>query len=82
MILKNLWRRKTRTFLTVLGIAVGVAAVVSLSAFGEGIATGFERMFSSSGADLTVAQKDAVMLLISSVDEEVGEELEQIPGID
>ena len=31
MIVKNLWRRKTRTVLTLLGIAVGVAAVVSLS---------------------------------------------------
>jgi hypothetical protein len=36
MILKNLWRRKTRTLLTILGIAIGVAAVVALSAFGEG----------------------------------------------
>ncbi len=81
MILKNLWRRKTRTFLTVLGIAVGVAAVVALSAFGEGIATGFEAMFSSSGADLTVGQKDAVMLLISAVDESVGDEIKQIPGV-
>ncbi len=40
MIVKNLWRRKTRTLLTLLGIAVGVAAVVALSAFGEGIASG------------------------------------------
>ncbi len=30
MILANLWRRKTRTLLTVLGIAVGVAAVVAM----------------------------------------------------
>jgi ABC-type antimicrobial peptide transport system permease subunit len=41
MIFKNLWRRKTRTLLTTLGIAIGVAAVVALSAFGEGIAGGF-----------------------------------------
>lgn len=82
MILKNLWRRKMRTFLTMLGIAVGVAAVVALSAFGEGFATGFEKMFSSSNADLTVAQKDAVMLLISAIDEGVGDELKQIPGVD
>ncbi|MBI3761820.1 MAG: ABC transporter permease, partial [Chloroflexi bacterium] len=82
MISKNLWRRKIRTLLTLLGIAVGVAAVVALSAFGEGIASGFERMFSSGGADLTVGQKDAVMLLISSVDDGVGDELAQIPGVE
>ncbi|MBI5350464.1 MAG: ABC transporter permease [Chloroflexi bacterium] len=81
MILKNLWRRKTRTLLTLLGIAVGVAAVVSLSAFGEGFASGFERIFSTSEADLTVGQKDAIMLMISSVDESVGDEIKTLPGV-
>jgi ABC-type antimicrobial peptide transport system permease subunit len=82
MILKNLWRRRMRTFLTMLGIAIGVAAVVALSAFGEGFASGFEKMFSSSNADLIVAQKDAVLIILSSVDESIGDELKQIPGVD
>ena len=82
MILKNLWRRKTRTVLTMLGVAVGVAAVVALSAFGEGFASGFESIFSSSGADLTVGQKDAVMLILSAVDASVGEEIALMPGVD
>ncbi|HKZ69995.1 MAG TPA: ABC transporter permease, partial [Anaerolineales bacterium] len=82
MILKNLWRRKTRTLLTMLGIAVGVAAVVALSAFGEGFASGFESIFSSANADLTVGQKEAVMLLISAVDDSVGEEIANLPGVD
>jgi hypothetical protein len=33
-ILKNLTRRKTRTLLTVSGIAVGVAMIVALGAMG------------------------------------------------
>ena len=82
MILKNLWRRKTRTFLTVLGIAIGVAAVVALSAFGEGMANGFERVFSSADADLMVTQADAIIALISSVDESVGDELRQMSGVE
>jgi ABC-type antimicrobial peptide transport system permease subunit len=81
MILKNLWRRKTRTLLTLLGIAVGVAAVVALSAFGEGIASGMENMFSATVADLTVGQKDAMMLMFSSVDEGLGDDLQQIEGV-
>lgn len=81
LIFKNLWYRKTRTFLTVLGIAMGVAAVVALSAFGEGIASGFETMLSSSDADLQVGQKDAVMLIMSTVDEEIGAEITQLPGV-
>jgi len=82
MIVKNLWRRKIRTLLTVLGIAVGVAAVVAFSAFGEGMANGFERTFSSSSADLTVSQRDAMISFLSVVDESVGEEIRGLPGVD
>jgi ABC-type antimicrobial peptide transport system permease subunit len=82
MILRNLWRRKTRTLLTLLGIAVGVAAVVSLSAFGEGLASGLSGMMGSSDADLTVGQKSAVMLFLSAVDESVGDEVRQISGVE
>lgn len=81
MVLKNLWRRKIRALLTLLGIAIGVAAVVAFSAFGEGWATGFEKTMSTADADLTVGQKDAVMLMLSSVDEEVAVEIEQIGGV-
>ncbi|MCC7085954.1 MAG: ABC transporter permease [Pirellulales bacterium] len=40
-ITKNLLRRRTRSVLTIIGLAVAVAAVVSL----VGVATGFERSF-------------------------------------
>ena len=81
MIVKNLWRRKTRTLLTLLGVAVGVAAVVSMSAFGEGLAGGMAQTFSAPEADLTVGQRDALMLFLSTVDEDVGAEIKQIPGV-
>ncbi|MBI5877063.1 MAG: ABC transporter permease [Chloroflexi bacterium] len=82
MILKNLWRRKTRTLLTVLGIAVGVAAVVALGAFGEGMAGGFKTVFTSASADLMVAEEDAILALMSSVDDAVGEELRGMRNVD
>lgn len=79
--LKNLWRRKTRTLLTTLGIAVGVAAVVVLSAFGNGMADGFGAIGSSTDADLLVSQKDALMIIIGAIDEGVGEQIRQIRGV-
>jgi ABC-type antimicrobial peptide transport system permease subunit len=82
LIVKNLWRRKTRTLLTALGIAVGVGAVVSLSAFGEGFASGFESLLSSGDADLLVSEEDAMMAMLSAVDQEVGDELLTMPGVD
>ena len=60
---------------------MGVAAVVSLSALGEGMASGMEEVFTSSDADLMVAQKDAMMVLFSKVDESISADLERIPGV-
>ncbi len=36
MIFKNIFRRKGRTILTLLGISIGVAAIVALGAMAEG----------------------------------------------
>jgi ABC-type antimicrobial peptide transport system permease subunit len=81
MIFKNLWRRKTRTFLTMLGIAIGVAAVVVLTAFSNSFITNFTQIAGTSNADLQVSQKDALMLVLSAVDDEVGDEIRQMPGV-
>lgn len=70
-ILRNLTGRRTRTFLTVAGIAVGVMMIVTLGAMGEGLRTGYLTMFSGSGADLTIMQKGAYDVTISTVDEGV-----------
>lgn len=70
-ILRNLIGRRTRTFLTVAGIAVGVMMIVTLGAMGEGLRTGYLTMFSGSGADLTIMQKGAYDVTISTVDEDV-----------
>jgi ABC-type antimicrobial peptide transport system permease subunit len=80
--LKNLLRRKVRTMLTVLGIAVGVAAVVVLSAFGVGMARGFGQVSSTGDADLLVSQKDAVMVILGAIDEEVGDQIAELRGVD
>ena len=37
MIWKNLFRRKGRTFLTLAGIALGVAAIIALGALAQGL---------------------------------------------
>ena len=81
MIIKNLWRRKTRTLLTAIGIAVGVAAVVVLSAFGEGMANGFGSVSASAQADLVVGQKDALLIMMGAIDEQLEAEIAQIRGV-
>ena len=82
IVFKNLLRRKTRTFLTVLGISVGVAAIIGLGAMAEGLDTGYDAMISGSNADLVLSQPDAMDIAYSSVDETVGAELEEMPEVD
>jgi ABC-type antimicrobial peptide transport system permease subunit len=79
MIFKNLLRRKARSGLTILGIAVGVAAVVTMGALAQGFLTGYGGFMEHSGADLLVTQADAVDITLSVVDEQVGQRIAALP---
>ena len=81
MVLKNLLRRKGRTILTVLGISVGVAAIIALGAMATGIKAGYNSVLTGSKADLVLTQPDAYDISLSSVDEPVGEQLLDMPEI-
>jgi ABC-type antimicrobial peptide transport system permease subunit len=80
-IFKNLFRRKTRTLLTVSGIAVGVAMIVALGAMGEGLRTGYVSMFSGSGANLVMMQKGSYDITLSGVDEDVISQAAAMPEV-
>jgi ABC-type antimicrobial peptide transport system permease subunit len=80
-ILKNLTRRKTRTLLTVAGIAVGVAMIVALGAMGEGLRTGYVAMFSGSGANLVMMQKGSYDITLSGVDEDIINQVAAMPEV-
>ncbi len=81
MIIKNLLRRKFRTLLTVLGIAIGVAAIISLGGMSNGLSAGYNSMLTGSKADLIISQPDAFDISYSSVDEEVGKKLLVMPEV-
>ena len=81
MILRNLLRRKTRTLLTVVGIAIGVAAIVALVAIADGFASGYYGLLSDSEADLVITQAESFDMSISVIDEAVGPQLAALPGV-
>ncbi|MBQ7566236.1 MAG: ABC transporter permease, partial [Oscillospiraceae bacterium] len=55
MALKNIWASKMRTFLTMLGIIIGVAAVIVIIGLGNGLSNYVTESFSSLGTNtLTV----------------------------
>ena len=75
MIFKNLFRRKGRTLLTVLGIAIGVAAIVALGALADGLQAGYDSFLTGNQADLVLSQPDAFDISMSAVDEKIGTEI-------
>lgn len=81
MVIKNLWRRPTRSLLTLLGIAIGVAAVVALGAMAEGMVKNYGTAVGVSN-DLLVIQANALDPLFSSLDEELAQRIQAVPGVE
>jgi len=81
IILKNLLRRKTRTLLTVLGISIGAAVIIGLGTMAEGFQAGYNNMMTGSKADFVLSQPDSYDISMSTVKEEIGEELNSLPEV-
>lgn len=79
---KNLWRRKMRTFLTVLGVMIGTASIVVMISLGIGINETLKQQLEQMG-DLTVIEVwrnwgDEEIKL----DDEAMEKIEALPGVE
>jgi ABC-type antimicrobial peptide transport system permease subunit len=81
MVWKNLLRRKARTLLTVLGISIGVAAIIGLGALADGFQKGYQSLLTGSKADLILSQPNSFDISYSSVDEDLGDELLAMPEV-
>ena len=52
----NLAHRKTRSILTMIGIIIGIAAVIALISLGQGLETAVKTQFSALGSDRLIIQ--------------------------
>ena len=82
MIVKNLMRRSVRSGLTLLGISIGVAAVVALGSIAEGISSNFATAVGGSNNDLLITQADAIDPALSSLEDTIGERIQAVPGVE
>lgn len=79
--LKNLLRQRTRTLLTVVGIAIGIATVVALGAITSGFRATSGEFVTAGGADFVVAQNGASDLSFSTVAAADWHALERRPDV-
>ncbi len=76
---KNLARRPARSLLTLLGIAIGIGAVVALVGMAWGFEHGWVKTFDARGAQVII--KNASSVLPQPIDEEITEMVRAQPEI-
>ncbi len=55
-VLKNIWNRKLRSFLTIISVVIGIAAIIALVSFGQGISSYVEDIAKQMGDDKLLVQ--------------------------
>jgi putative ABC transport system permease protein len=76
---KNLWRRRLRTLLTLCGIGMAIGAFVALVGFSRSFEHEWLRLYSSSGTDIAVVDKN---FMNSSVNQALQPKLDAVPVVD
>jgi len=79
--LRALWRRRTRSLLTMVGIATGSALVASLGAITEGTLRELNAFVSKGGAELVAIQAGVADMGYSVIDERVGRAIAAMPEV-
>lgn len=82
LILKNLLRRRTRTLLSLLGIAIGIAAIIAFNAVARGFKESLDRYMHGSGAQMLVVNRSAMAPEYSRISPEEVEFVRGLAGVD
>lgn len=77
---KNITHNKLRSFLTMLGIVIGVAAIIALITIVQGVIDEVDKQFDSLGANTMIVQAQGTPLKSGLTDEEI-EMLSNIDGV-
>lgn len=80
-VLKNVFRRKVRTALTTSGVAVAIAAVVSLLSITGGYERSSKDMYNNRGVDLVVVRAGVANRSTSTLDESAAKLLRALPEV-
>jgi putative ABC transport system permease protein len=79
---KNLLRRRARTLLSLLGVAIGIAAIIAFNAIGKGFRAGLNKYFSDSGAQMIVVNGTMKDPAFSRVKKEEQEFIRSLPEVE
>lgn len=80
-VLKNVVRRRIRSTLTVIGMAVAVGAVVALVGISNSSIRSFMSIYTNQKIAIIVQQRGAKQRLTSTLSDKLGEQIARIPGV-
>lgn len=81
LVLKNLSRRRARTALSILGVAVGVGSIVAFSSMGEGFKRSINEYARQTGADLVVVEYNVADPAFGRIPAEVFQAIRTHPNV-
>jgi putative ABC transport system permease protein len=81
LVLKNLLRRKVRTLLSVLGVAIGIAAIVAFNAVGRGFRNSLDQYMHQSGAQMLVVNRTVQDPAFSRISKEEQDFIRSLPAV-
>jgi len=86
--LNNLRQRRLRSWLTMIGIFIGIAAVVSLIGLGEGLRVAIKSQFGFLGSDVLSVQASGIKFagspgsgVVEPLSDELADKIEKINGV-
>ena len=86
--IRNLTRRRVRTILTVMGVAIAISFTVGILSISEGFMASFENSMAQQGTDIIIVPKEAeaypypdVAAFVGSFSEETLREIEQYENV-
>jgi putative ABC transport system permease protein len=78
---KNLQRRPARSALTIVGLGVAVAVVVSLVGLSQSLESSFLALYTRRGADLVVQRRGGTVQLAKGLPLKLADRIEKLPGV-
>ncbi len=81
MILHNVMRRKLRSGLTVVAVAIAVGSVVALVGIANGFKDSFMEFYQSAGVDIIVTRSGSQRRLTSTLNASLSDRIQALPGV-
>jgi putative ABC transport system permease protein len=81
IVLKNLLRRRVRSLLTMLGLAIAVASTVALVGVSSRFEQSYYELYEHVSVDLVVQQKGGSQILSRGIREDFRQQLEKLPSV-